>query len=242
MTWTHRRRQGPSIRFDSVGLVLGGNTILRDVSFAVKSGSIHCLIGPNGGGKTSLIRCLLGQMPHIGEITLCGGPNRVVGYVPQKLNFDDTLPMTVRDFMALASQYRPAFLGLGRGNRAEVLRVLELVGMCERMDRPFGALSGGERQRVLLAQALLPDPDLLILDEPTTGLDAGGAEVLNGVMTGVAKAGGTVLVVHHDLAAVRSLAQGVTAVNREVVFSGDPAALLTSEQIFNLFSVSTKVA
>ena len=237
-----RPAHGPSVDFTGVGLALGGNVILRDVSFRVEPGTVHCLIGPNGGGKTSLVRCLLGRMPHTGEIRLCGEPGPAVGYVPQKLHFDDTLPMTVRDFMAVACQQRPAFLGLGRSVRPAVRRVLERVGMARRMDRPFGALSGGERQRVLLAQALLPDPGLLILDEPATGLDAEGAGVLQAIIGEVAAGGGTVLVIHHDLAAVRDMAHAVTAINREVLFTGDPAELLTPQRVLTLFSASARAA
>ena len=110
--------RGPAIRFERVNLTLGGTRILEDVSFEVAPGAIHCLIGPNGGGKTSLVRTLLGQMPHEGRIEIAWNGSTAVGYVPQALDFDKTLPVTVTDFMALVCEkHRPAFIGAGRARR-----------------------------------------------------------------------------------------------------------------------------
>jgi zinc transport system ATP-binding protein len=237
-----RYASGPSVRFEKVCLELGGNEILRDVTFGVERGSIHCLVGPNGGGKTSLVRCLLGQMPHTGTIRVCWGRARVMGYVPQALDFDDTLPMTVADFMAVIGGARPAFLRSGKGARKRVDAALDRVGMLDRRDRPFGSLSGGERQRVLLAQALNPEPDLLILDEPANGLDKFGAAAMQTIIEDMSGAGATVILIHHDLAVVRGVAHGVTCINRGVVFTGDPAEGLTPERILEMFSATARAA
>lgn len=234
---------GPTIHFDNVSLSLGGNSILSGVGFSVERGSIHCIIGPNGGGKTSLIRCMLGQMPHVGTIRICWKLNTTMGYVPQALDFDDTLPMTVADFMAMiCRKHRPAFIGIGRGDRSRVHEALDRVGMLDRLDRPFGSLSGGERQRVLLAQALLPEPKLLVLDEPSTGLDKSGSAIMHGIIRDLSAAGTTVVVIHHDLGVVRDMGHCVTCLNREVLFSGDPRIGLTPERIFNIFSASDRAA
>jgi len=93
--------QGPSIEFQNVNLTLGNTRILEDVTFSVRAGEIHCIVGANGGGKTSLIRSMLGQMPHSGEISINWHDNQTIGYVPQTLEFDKTLPVTVLDFMGL---------------------------------------------------------------------------------------------------------------------------------------------
>ena len=233
---------GPSIRFDGVSLKLGGNAILSDIDFAVASGSIHFIIGPNGGGKTSLVRSMLGQMPHRGDIRICWGDDATMGYVPQSLNFDDTLPMTVADFMAMIGQRRPSFLGLKRDRTVEVRQALERVDMLRKIDRPFGSLSGGERQRVLLAQALMPQPRLLILDEPATGLDKAGAAVMHAIVEELSAEGTTVLVIHHDLGLVREMGHAVTCINREMLFSGAPAEELTPERIFSIFSSTAGAA
>jgi len=243
MRYVSRPADGPSIHFEKVCLKLGGNAILHDVNFSVDRGSIHCVIGPNGGGKTSLIRCMLGQMPHTGDIRICWGGDFTMGYVPQSLDFDDTLPMTVGDFMAMISQNRrPAFLGFKKGGHARMAEALGRVGMLEKIHRPFGSLSGGERQRVLLAQALIPEPKLLVLDEPATGLDKSGAAIMHDLIEELSGAGTTIVVIHHDLGVVRDMADGVTCLNREMLFSGDPAVELTAERIFNIFSTTAKAA
>ncbi|CCH50175.1 metal ABC transporter ATP-binding protein [Pseudodesulfovibrio piezophilus] len=242
MTVTHMTG-GPSVHFENVGLSLGGNTILDGVNFTVAAGTIHCVIGPNGGGKTSLIRSLLGQMPHTGDIRICWGNDWTMGYVPQALEFDDSLPMTVADFMAMIGQrHRPAFMGLKRDSRTLVENVLARVDMLDKRDRPFGSLSGGERQRVLLAQALMPSPKLLVLDEPASGLDKAGAAVMHSIVQELSDNGTTVLIIHHDLGIVREIAHGVTCINQHMLFSGDPQQELTSERIFTIFSSSAKAA
>lgn len=237
------REKGPSIHFENVCLKLGGNSILHNVGFTVGQGTIHCIVGPNGGGKTSLIRCMLGQMPHSGTISICWGAGRVMGYVPQGLDFDDTLPMTVADFMAMISQKRrPAFLGIRKREQKWVGEALDRVGMLDRIDRPFGSLSGGERQRVLLAQALIPEPKLLVLDEPATGLDKSGAAIMHGIIEELSAAGTTIVIIHHDLGVVREMAHAVTCINREMIFTGDPVTELTPERIFSIFSATEKAA
>jgi zinc transport system ATP-binding protein len=230
------RVQGPAIRFADVGLQLGGNQILHDVSFTVEAGQIHCIIGPNGGGKTSLIRSLLGQMPHSGEIRLDWPAGRCTGYVPQILDFDRDLPMTVDDFMAIISQDRMAIFGLSKKNRPAVDQALEMVGLEAKRKRRMGELSGGERQRVLFAQALIPFPDLLVLDEPLAGVDGAGAEIISDLVIDLSARGVTVVWIHHDLAEVKRIADKVTCINRTVSFSGHPSEVLTRESILDVFS------
>lgn len=228
--------RGPNILFEEVGLKLGGNQILENLSFSVSSGSIHCLIGPNGGGKTSLIRSLLGQMPHSGTISLGWNGGKITGYVPQALDFDRTLPITVEDFMTIISQRMPVFCGTGQTTKPKIHTALERVGMAGKQKKPFGGLSGGERQRVLLAQALMPRPHLLILDEPATGLDKTGAAVMHGLLKELKDEGTTIVMIHHDLAEVKQIGDAVTCINRQLLFSGDPETLLTPERILSIFS------
>ena len=121
--------QGPAIQFDRVNLTLGSTSILQDVTFKVRPGTIHCIVGANGGGKTSLVRSLLGQMPHSGRINIQWHGSRVIGYVPQSLDFDKSLPITVLDFLAMTTQRRPVFLGVSRARRAEIERTLERLGL-----------------------------------------------------------------------------------------------------------------
>lgn len=176
-------KSGPSLLIEGLTLSLGENSILKDITFEASPGTIHCVIGPNGGGKASLIRSLLGQMPHQGKIRIqWNSTSQTTGYVPQALDFDRTLPMTVGDFMAMICQQRPIFLGSSQKQCAFILSALERVGMQDKQNYQFGGLSGGERQRVLLAQALIPEPDLLILDEPASGLDKSGSEIMRSII------------------------------------------------------------
>ena len=227
--------KGPSIVFENVSLALGNTRILEDVSFRVSSGSIHCIVGANGGGKTSLIRSLLGQMPHTGSIRIEWQAARITGYVPQALNFDQTLPLTVRDFVALTCQRRPVFLGVPRAQRDLIDAALARVGLSGKSRFRLGSLSGGERQRVLFAQALIPEPSLLVLDEPMAGLDLAGKEILEQAIQGFAAGGGTVVWINHDIVQVREVADALTYIDRRVLLDGAPAEALASGVALELF-------
>ncbi|PID76903.1 MAG: manganese ABC transporter ATP-binding protein [Deltaproteobacteria bacterium] len=228
---------GPSIIFEQLSLKLGGNSILADLDFEVKAGTIHCIIGPNGGGKTSLLRSLLGQMPHDGTIKILWQKGReVLGYVPQTLDYDRTLPLTVNNFMAMICQLRPVFMRNSKKKQAVIMAALERVGMAQKADYLFGGLSGGERQRVLLAQALIPAPDLLILDEPASGLDKKGSEIMHAILQELRDGGSTILMIHHDLGEVKAVSDQVTCINQRILFTGSPASTLTPENILNIYS------
>lgn len=227
--------QGPSIEFADVGLRLGNTQILSGVSFSISAGSVHCIIGANGGGKTSLIRSLLGQMPHTGRITINWQSNRVIGYVPQTLDFDKTLPVTVRDFLAMTTQRRPIFLGVPRAQRELIDGALARVGLDGKGAYKLGSLSGGERQRVLFAQAMLPEPALLVLDEPMTGLDVEGHEILERAIVEFARGGGTVVWINHDILKVHAVADALTYIDREVLLDGAPAQALAGETAASLY-------
>jgi len=215
--------------------VLGATRILEQVSFQVRSGSIHCIVGPNGGGKTSLVRALVGQMPHTGRIAVNWRQGRGIGYVPQSIAFDPSLPLTVADFLALTGQRRPAFLGLARARRQQVDAELARVGLGGKRRARLGSLSGGERQRVLFAQAMLPPPALLILDEPTSALDVAGKRILETVIREFAGSGGTVVWVNHDLAQVQQIADAVTCIDQRVVLDGAPLPVIAEGAARGLF-------
>lgn len=202
------------------------------MSFKVEPGSLHCLIGPNGGGKSSLMRAVLGEMPITGEIAI-EWPNtsRIIGYVPQSLEFDRLLPVSVNDFMALILQRRPAFLGLGRRHRQSVTAALERVGLTGKERRRLGDLSGGERQRLLLAQSLVPTPSLLLLDEPVSAMDETGERLFEKIVLELVEDGLSVLWIAHDFTQVRRLADRVTCLNRNVRFDGPAEDVLSAEKI-----------
>jgi zinc transport system ATP-binding protein len=227
--------RGPSVEFRNVQLALGATRILEDISFSVRSGAVHCIVGANGGGKTSLILSLLGQMPHSGRIVVQWQDNQVTGYVPQTLDFDKTLPITVRDFIAMASQRRPVFLGVSRLRKSQIDAALERVGLSGKSGLKLGGLSGGERQRVLFAQALIPEPSLLVLDEPMTGLDLGGKEIIEQAVADFAHSGGTVIWINHDIVQVGEVADALTYIDRRVLLDGVPGEVLKSGAAMQLF-------
>jgi zinc transport system ATP-binding protein len=227
--------RGPSVEFQNLQLALGATRILEDISFSVRSGAVHCIVGANGGGKTSLILSLLGQMPHSGRIVVQWQDNQVTGYVPQTLDFDKTLPITVRDFIAMASQRRPVFLGVSRLRKSQIDAALERVGLSGKSGLKLGGLSGGERQRVLFAQALIPEPSLLVLDEPMTGLDLGGKEIIEQAVADFAHSGGTVIWINHDIVQVGEVADAMTYIDRRVLLDGVPGEVLKSGAAMQLF-------
>ena len=213
---------GPRITIRNLSLTLGGTRILRDVNHVFEGGRIHCILGPNGGGKTSLLRCLLGQMPFRGTVRLEDGDDRPIGYVPQSLEFDRSLPLTVGDVMAVMTQRRPAFFGTSRKTRAAMDAALDRIGMLPMRDRRFGALSGGERQRVLFAQAFVPHPALLLLDEPTSNLDEAGDRRFEELVRDISASGTTVIWVNHNWAQARRVSDSVVGVSGTVIFAGPP--------------------
>lgn len=237
------QQRGPAIRFENVALELGGNRLLDGVTLRVAPATLHCLVGPNGAGKTSLLRCLLGQVPHTGRVALDwpGAPG-VVGYVPQTLDFDRTLPITVEDFLTLITQSAPAFVGLRATHRTAVDAAIDAVGLTTKRHRALGKLSGGELKRLLLAQALAPRPALLVLDEPMNHLDGPGVALVTDLLHRLRAEGTTMICCHHDLAQVRALADAVTGLNSgAVIFSGAPAVVLTAENILQAFAGTTAV-
>ena len=211
---------GPVVSFDDVNLSLGGVNILQNTSFRVEAGELACVIGPNGGGKTCLIRSLLGQMPHSGNIRLESASKVQLGYVPQFLEIDRTLPLTVTNVLSIMVQNKPAFFGVKKTSRAKIDAALDRAGFEGKRDRRFGGLSGGERQRVLFAQALMPEPDLLVLDEPTANMDEAGARRIEKVVLELNAAGTTVLWINHDLAQVKRIATKVVVVDGGVPYFG----------------------
>ncbi|PSW20307.1 metal ABC transporter ATP-binding protein [Photobacterium sanctipauli] len=236
---------GPKILLDNVGLKYGDNTILHNINHEFSAGECHVVMGPNGGGKTSLLRSILGLTPFTGRIDIQWPEKQgKVGYVPQKAVFESSLPLTVMDFILLNQSRTPLFWSRWRNlskQQAFALEQLERVGMAERADRRMGQLSGGEQQRVLFAQALLDNPDLLILDEPTTGMDEQGVRYLEALIKYLVNEGKTLLAVHHDVTAVRRLDATVHVVNRQLIDSGSVQSVLTPEKIerlFNHYSIS----
>jgi zinc transport system ATP-binding protein len=227
--------QGPAIHVENLSLRLGNSPILSDMNFTVRAGSIHCFIGPNGGGKTSTLRCLLGQMPHQGNIRIDWQANRTIGYVPQLIEMEKTLPLSIDNFMAIVSQDKPAFTSTRKEAKVLIDQALDRVGLGAKRKFMIGSLSGGERQRLLFAQALIPAPALIVLDEPMTSLDEGGARVFEGLISELHAGGATVLWINHDLDQVGKMAQDITVIDMGVLATGPVETTLTADMRRGVF-------
>jgi zinc transport system ATP-binding protein len=202
-------------------------TLLDEVSFSVRRGSLHAVVGPNGAGKSTLLMAILGQMAFSGRILAHWRASGRIGYVPQGFAVDRTLPITVEDFLALTRQRRPICLGIGKTARHRIAGLLERVGLGGFEARLLSVLSGGELRRVLLANALDPAPELLVLDEPAGGLDQGASAGLEDVLLALKEREDvSVLMVSHDLNQVRRIADRVTVLDRRVVAEGLPTDTL----------------
>ena len=206
-------------------VVRGGRTILTDIDLDIHSREILTLIGPNGAGKTTLVRTLLGLEPPDGG-TLLRRKNLRVGYVPQRFDVDKTLPMTVARFLTLGDTSR----------KSRVDGVLAEVGAERVAGQQLAELSGGELQRVVLARALLNDPDLLVLDEPVRGVDYVGEAELYGLIGRLRDARGLgVILISHDLHVVMAQSDRVICLNRHVCCSGVPETVAQHPEYMRLF-------
>ncbi|MEO3769681.1 metal ABC transporter ATP-binding protein [Micromonospora sp. B9E7] len=188
-----------------------GRPVLRDISFTVTAGEVVAVLGANGSGKSTLIRAVLGLVPlSAGSVTLFDRPLRRfrqwarIGYVPQRLGAGGGVPATVREVVASGRLARRGVLRPpGRADRAAVDAALLAVGLADRAGDPVATLSGGQQQRTLIARALAGEPELLVLDEPTAGVDAASQEAFAGALRDFVGDGGTVLLVAHELGPLR---------------------------------------
>lgn len=223
----------PLLEASELTIVREGQVLIEQVSLSVAPGSIHLLIGPNGAGKSSLLAALLGQTAFSGTVHCHFRREGTLAFVPQSLPIDRTLPVTVSEFLALTRQRFPVCLGIRPRTRARIGTLLERVGLSALADRRLGALSGGELRRVLLAHALDPAPELILLDEPAAGLDQPSVRRLEEILLALREEHGTtVLLVSHDIAQVRRLADRVTLLDRRVQREGTVAEVLGDHPFF----------
>lgn len=211
---------------------LGGHVALRNVDFTISAGEIVTVVGPNGSGKSTLLKALIGAVrPNAGRIKK--QPNLRIGYVPQKLHIDPTLPLTVRRFLSLPK----------RKSDEDINAALARVGAPDLHEQQMFSLSGGQFQRVLLARALLERPDILILDEPTTGLDQPGSAALYTLIEDIRRdTGAAILMVSHELHVVMSASDRVVCLNGHVCCHGTPDIVASAPEYRALFGSGTQGA
>ena len=220
------------LQAEGLTVALGGMEVLSGVSLGIEAGEIVTILGPNGSGKSTLLRALLGMIaPDAGRVTRA--PGLRLGYVPQKLAIDPSLPLSVRRFLSLPH----------RVGDAEAEAALYRVGMENTGAKPMAGLSGGQLQRVMLARALLGKPGLLVLDEPTQGLDQPGEAAFYRLIEEVRQdTGAAVLMVSHDLHVVMAASDRVICLNHHICCQGTPRVVSAAPEYRALFGLGTQGA
>lgn len=213
------------INIKNLSVQYGNKTVLSNMRLSLNSGEIVTIVGPNGSGKTTLFKAIIGTAPILtGKVEL--RPNLKMGYVPQQLNIDRSLPLTVERFLQLSQKKDEKALG----------RAAEIVSTKNLLKAQISTLSGGEMQRVLLARALMNQPEVLLLDEATRGLDQPGAAAFYRQIESIRKdTGCAVLMISHDLHVVMGASDRVICLNGHICCEGAPRSVATSPQYKALF-------
>ena len=223
------------LRVQDLSVTIGSQRILHDINMHVHCGELVALIGPNGAGKSTFLKAILHQRDFDGVIAFSAPGQRErkprIGYVPQSPAFDPGDPVSVADLFACCMSRRPAFLGLSKAMRAKVLECLERVHGEDLIDKRVGTLSGGELQRVLLALALEPLPNILILDEPLSGVDVEGMQSLMDMLDEIRHEYDlSILMTTHDFSSLSRYADQVVLIDHAVRKQGKPEEVLQSEE------------
>ncbi len=225
---------GKILEVENLSVEFDGNKVLENINFSVDKGGVLAVIGPNGSGKSVLFRALLGLIPYSGRINWL--EKIKINYAPQKLSIDHGMPLTVREF-----------LGLKTDSQQEIISVLASVGIDTGpenehhlehhiLNQRMGFLSGGQFQRILIAWSLIGNPDVLLFDEPTSGIDIGGEETIYNLLHELHdKNNLTILLISHDLNIVYKYADTVICLNKEQVCFGEPHAVLSPEELSSLY-------
>lgn len=231
-------------KIEDFGVTIGKTQILKDINLHIHCGELTALIGPNGAGKSTLLKAILGEVKHTGTLKYTnalgdrsGRP--LIGYVPQNMNLDLSMPASVIDLFTACRSKVPSWIAIPKKLREIALESLERVKAAHLVDRRLGALSGGELQRVLLALALLPVPDLLLLDEPVSGVDQKGLELFYNTVSEIRQNYDlTIILISHDLELVAKYADRVILLNKTVILNGTPQEVFNDEQTMNIFGFS----
>ena len=229
------------LRIQNLSVKIGTDQILHDINLHIHCGQMVALIGPNGAGKSTLVKAILGQQNYEGIIAFSAPGMRHrkpprIGYVPQSPSFDPGDPVTVADLFACCQSKRPAFLGLSRDMREKTLECLERVHGEALIDKRVGTLSGGELQRVLLALALEPLPNILILDEPLSGVDVEGQTGLMDMMDEIRRRFDlSIVMITHDFGMLHHYADKVALLDHTILKKGTPEEVLSSNEFRSVF-------
>ncbi|MBR2734480.1 MAG: metal ABC transporter ATP-binding protein [Selenomonadaceae bacterium] len=236
----HHQSKLCTTNVEHFGVKVGELTIFEDVNFTIHCGELTALIGPNGAGKSTLLKSILGEVAHSGTLNYFDAKGKhlrpIIGYVPQTLKFDATSPTTVLDLFMACLTARPVWLCSSKFIRGRVTENLRRVKAEHLIDRRLGALSGGELQRILLALALDPLPDLLLLDEPISGVDKIGMRIFYELVAELKAAEDmAILLISHDLDMLERFADRVILLNKRVLKFGTVREVFDSPEMREVF-------
>ncbi len=229
------------LRLQNVSVTIGKDAILKDVNLHIHCGELVALIGPNGAGKSTLLKAILGQQEYGGVISFTAPGMRHrkaprIGYVPQSPAFDPSDPVSVADLFVCCMSRCPAFLGIGKAMQEKITGCLARVHAEDLIHKRIGTLSGGELQRVLLALALEPLPNILILDEPLSGVDVEGIASLMDMLDELRKTYDlSILMTTHDFGMLKRYANQVVLIDRGILCQGTPADVLGCDAFLQVF-------
>ncbi len=217
---------------------MGDVFILENINLHIHCGELTALVGPNGAGKTTLFRAILGEIPHSGSVEFCHSSSQTVkgkltiGYVPQRIDFDASCPLSVLDLIAISISKRPICFGYSSSLIKLSTEILSLTHAEHLIKKQLGKLSGGELQRVLLALALYPVPNLLLLDEPISGADVTGTKAFYKMVSDFRhRFDLSIILVSHDIASMMLLADRLIVLNRSIIADGPPAKVLENTSV-----------
>ena len=231
-------------KIENFGVTIGTTKILEDVNIHIHCGELTAIIGPHGAGKSTLLKAILGDLKHTGQLRYLDAKGErtghpLIGYVPQHLSFDTNTPTSVLDLFNACNTKAPTWLLSTKKSEDRARRSLSIANAEHLTKKRLGALSGGELQRVLLALALDPVPDLLLLDEPVSGIDQKGLEMFYSTVSELRKKYDlSIILVSHDLDLVEQYADRVILINGTVVLSGTPEEVFNDERTSQIFGIS----
>jgi len=231
--------------------IVSEQTILSNISFEIEQGEYVALVGPNGGGKSTLIKLILGLLtPSMGEIKILSKPQKIfkdyhkIGYVPQNVSlFDNNFPLSVYETVSLGlSSQKPWFSFLNSKDKEMIEIALDSATIGDLRDKNLSELSGGQRQRVMIARALVSNPQILILDEPSTGVDIASQEKFYQFLKGLnMEQNLTIIFITHDLGVIADDVTNVLAVNQNLVFRGTAQEILSCESMSELYGTKSHI-
>ena len=232
-------------KINNIGVKIGNEEILKNVNIHIHCGELTVIIGRNGAGKTTLLKAILGEIEHTGDITFVDQKDNIakkikIGYVPQSINVEKHMPTTVYDLFASCITHIPVFLRKDKKIYEEIKEQLKIFGADSLIDKSIGDLSGGELQRVLIAIATKPTPNLLILDEPVSGIDRNGIKEFYKIISKLkSEYDMSIILVSHDLELAKKYVDKVILLDKEVIKDGKPEDVFKSLEFKNRFGELT---